>query len=247
MTKLKVLDLFSGIGGFSLGLEATGGFETVAFCEIEEYPAKVLRNRWPDVPIYKDVTTLEGDEFATIDLITGGFPCQDLSSAGSSSGLGEGTRSGLFKHMLRLAKKCDRPFILFENVPRLLSGPKEDKGGWFREFLRALDEIGYDAEWFCISAASIGAPHLRERIWVVAYPHETQFERGSLSLRVASKHTHFSNTCWGKDKPGVERTSDGVPKQMDRLGCLGNSVVPAIVTLIGEAILETHPKGLTND
>jgi DNA (cytosine-5)-methyltransferase 1 len=236
--KHKVLDLFSGIGGFSLGLENTGKFETTAFCEIEDYPRKVLNKHWPSVPCYLDVKKLKGEEVGTVDLITGGFPCQDLSSAGQMRGVGEGTRSGLFREMLRLAEECNRPFILFENVSRLLSGPTENKGEWFNRFLWSLAEIGYDAEWFCISAASIGAPHLRERIWIAAYPNEAQLERGGISRRVYKEHTNFSNSCWGKDKPGVVRTSNGVPSQMDRLGCLGNAVVPKVVETIGFALDE---------
>lgn len=243
MSKLKVLDLFSGIGGFSLGLERTGYFETAAFCEIEEFPQKVLKKHWPDKPIYNDVRTLKGDDVGQIDIITGGFPCQDLSSAGHQKGIGKDTRSGLFREMVRLAGECKRPYILFENVSRILSGPKENKGEWFSEFLWSLAEIGYDAEWFCLAASSVGAPHIRERIWVFAYPHETQLERGGVSRRVYEKHSNFSNSCWGKDKPGVVRTLDGIPYQMDRLGSLGNAVVPLIPQIIGEAIWETRNNG----
>lgn len=238
MIAYKVLDLFSGIGGFSLGLEATKRFETVAFCEIEDYPRKVLAKRWPDVTCHLDVTKLKGEDVGKVDLITGGFPCQDLSATGLMRGIGEGTRSGLFREMLRLAEECGRPTILFENVSRLLSGPTENKGEWFYNFLWSLAQIGYDAEWFCISAASVGAPHLRERIWIVAYPNEAQFERGGISRRVYKEHTIFSNSCWGKDKPRVVRTSNGIPSQVDRLGCLGNAVIPKIPEIIGTAIAE---------
>ena len=242
MERHKVLDLFSGIGGFSLGLENTGKFETVAFCEIESYPRKVLNKHWPNVPCHLDVKKLKGEEVGTVDLITGGFPCQDLSSAGQMRGVGEGTRSGLFREMLRLAEECGRPFILFENVSRILSGPTENKGEWFNSFLWSLAEVGYGAEWFCISAASVGAPHLRERIWVVAYPNKTQLQRGSISRRVYEEHAKFSNSRWGKDKPGVVRASNGVPSQMDRLGCLGNAVVPKIPEIVGLALDEALAK-----
>ena len=104
--KLRVLDLFSGIGGFSLGLERTGGFETVAFCEIEPFPRRVLAKHWPEVPCYHDVTKLTGDILArdgiAVDVITGGFPCQDLSVAGKQAGIGKGTRSGLWSEIVRL-------------------------------------------------------------------------------------------------------------------------------------------------
>ena len=250
MEKLKILDLFSGIGGFSLGLERTGGFETVAFCEIEKFPQAVLRKHWPDVPIFEDVRTLTRDALdavgiGPIDIITGGFPCQDLSSAGAQAGIGEGTRSGLFREMLRLATECRRengmgPYILFENVAGLLSGPPEEPGAWFGEFLHSLAEIGYDAEWFCITAASIGHAHERDRIWVIAYPHEAQLERGRISQRVAEEHANFSDSRRGKDKPGVDRTLNGLPNQSHCLAALGNSVVPQIPEIIGRAILEAE-------
>lgn len=176
---LRVLDLFAGAGGFTLAGEMAGGYETVAFCEIDKYAQKVLRKNWPNVPVFDDVTKLKGSDVGTVDVITGGFPCQDLSGAGKGAGIGEGTRSGLFREMLRLACEIREiqgrlPYIIFENVSRLLSGPSDAPGEWFGEFLWALAEVGYDAEWFCITASSIGAPHERERICVVAYAKEVQ-------------------------------------------------------------------------
>jgi len=172
--KLKVLDLFSGIGGFSLGLERTGGFETVAFCEIEPFPRKVLAKHWPEVPCYEDVTKLTGDilrrDGISVDVITGGFPCQDISAAGRQAGIGEGTRSGLWSEIVRIIGELSPRFVIVENVANLLSGPSEQRGGWFGRILGDLAECGYDAEWENIPAAAVGAPHRRERVWVVAYP-----------------------------------------------------------------------------
>ena len=234
---LRVLDLFSGIGGFSLGLERTGGFKTFAFCEIEEYPRKVIAKHWPDVPCFRDVRELKGIDIGTVDVICGGFPCQDLRSAGSSLGIGEVTRIGLFREMLRIASECGNPIIIFENVSRILSGPTENPGEWFYEFLNSLAEIGYDAEWFCVTAASVGAPHYRDRLWVVAYPHKTQLERGGVSKRVFEEHANIIGTSWWEIEPPVGRVANGVPQQSHRLGCLGNSVVPVIPEIIGRAIL----------
>jgi DNA (cytosine-5)-methyltransferase 1 len=178
MTKLRVLDLFSGIGGFSLGLERTGGFETVAFCEIEPFPRKVLSKHWPEVPIYEDVRTLTGDTLArdgiAVDVITGGFPCQDLSVAGKRAGLGEGTRSGLWSEIVRLIGDLSPRYVIVENVANLLSGPRGKRGGWFGRVLGDLAECGYDAEWENIPAAAVGLPHLRERAWFMAYPKQKQ-------------------------------------------------------------------------
>ncbi len=188
MNKLKVLDLFSGIGGFSLGLERTGGFETVAFCEIEEFPRRVLAKHWPEVPCYHDVTTLTADilerDGISVDVITGGFPCQDLSNAGNRAGMGEGTRSGLWSQIDRLVGELRPKFVVLENVAALLSGPSEKRGGWFGGVLGDLAKRRYDAEWQNIPAAAMGAPHLRERAWVVAYPQkERQPETGGIQHR----------------------------------------------------------------
>ena len=174
MKKLRVLDLFSGIGGFSLGLERTGGFETVAFCEIEAFPRRVLKKHWPEVPCYEDVRTLTADVLArdgiAVDVITGGFPCQDISVAGKQSGMGEGTRSGLWSEIIRLVGELRPQFVIVENVAALLAGPSEQPGRWFGRVLGDLAEIGYDAEWRNIPACMVSAPHRRERVWIVAYP-----------------------------------------------------------------------------
>jgi DNA (cytosine-5)-methyltransferase 1 len=172
MDKLRVLDLFSGIGGFSLGLERTGGFETVAFCEIEPFPRRVLAKHWPEVPCYEDVRTLTGARLAAdgitgIDVITGGFPCQDLSVAGKQRGMGEGTRSGLWSEIVRLVGELRPSYVIVENVAALLSGPSQKRGGWFGRVLGDLAECGYDAEWENIPASALGAPHRRERVWLV--------------------------------------------------------------------------------
>lgn len=169
---LRVLDLFSGLGGFSLGLERTGGFRTVAFCEIEEFPRKVLRKHWPDVPIFEDVTNADFEPVGPVDLVTAGFPCQDISLAGKGAGL-TGERSGLFWHILRTVRMVGRPQLLLENVAELLN-----RG--LGAVLGALAQIGYDAEWHCIPASAVGAPHVRDRVWIMAHPNKerSSSERG---------------------------------------------------------------------
>ena len=172
MTKLRVLDLFSGIGGFSLGLERTGGFETVAFCEIEEYPRRVLAKHWPRVPCYHDVRDLTADALArdgiAVDVICGGFPCQDISFAGKGAGLA-GERSGLWFHYARLIGELRPAYVIVENVAALLSRGLAD-------VLGSLASLGYGAEWHCIPASAVGAPHRRDRLWIVAYPGSEQHE-----------------------------------------------------------------------
>lgn len=171
---MKVLDLFSGIGGFSLGLERAG-METVAFCEIEEYPRKVLAKHWPNVPIYDDVRNLTGDRLKqdgiAVDVICGGFPCQDISAAGRQAGIGEGTRSGLWSECARLLGDVRPRYAIFENVTALLSG---DSGRWFEQVLWDISQVGYDAEWHCIPASELGAHHHRDRVWIIAHPNSNR-------------------------------------------------------------------------
>jgi len=251
MTKLRVLDLFSGIGGFSLGLERTGGFETAAFCEIEPFPRRVLAKHWPGVPCYEDVRTLTAARLAAdgitgIDVITGGFPCQDLSVAGKQRGMGEGTRSGLWSECIRLVGELQPSFAIFENVSNLLSGPTEQPGGWFSTVLSDLAGAGYDAEWADIPASYIGAWHRRGRVWILAYPNEISRQQGRtaepiLRQSYVSKQSARAFEKWpGRPNlpaPTLCGTADGIPNRVDRLAALGNAVVPHIPELIGHAIL----------
>lgn len=249
MTKLKVLDLFSGIGGFSLGLERTGGFETVAFCEIEEFPRRVLAKHWPEVRCYHDVRKLTADALSrdgvAVDVICGGFPCQDVSIAGKGVGI-NGKRTGLWKEVIRLASELRPRFLILENVPKLRSRGLES-------LLAALAEIGFDAEWHCVPAAHVGAAHRRDRLWLFAYrqghslgpnpyliglyPEEVHFD-GSIEPRHEQERDARPLAGWGAE-PNVERVVDGLPSQLDvaRIKAVGNAVVPQIPELIGNAIL----------
>jgi DNA (cytosine-5)-methyltransferase 1 len=163
---MRLLDLFSGIGGFSLAAKWVWGddLDIVGFCEIDKYCQKVLAKHWPDVPVYEDITKLDGKSFKNIDLITGGFPCQDISAAGRGAGIKKGTRSGLWSEMHRIISDIRPRFTLIENVPMLTI-----RGG--TGVIEDLTEIGYDTEWTIISAKDVGAWHLRKRIWIVAYPN----------------------------------------------------------------------------
>ena len=223
MEKLRVLDLFSGIGGFSLGLERTGGFETVAFCEIEPFPRRVLAKHWPEVPCYEDVTKLTGDilkrDGISVDVITGGFPCQDLSTAGKQRGMGEGTRSGLWSEIVRLIGELQPRYVIVENVAALLFGPSERRGGWFGRVLGDLAECGYDAEWENIPAAALGAPHLRERAWVIAYPaQERQPKTRKLQHRHIAKWLPSSGEAFVSAYYRKERAEGGRAQQVSGFG-----------------------------
>jgi DNA (cytosine-5)-methyltransferase 1 len=142
MNKLRVLDLFSGIGGFSIGLERTGGFETVAFCEIEPFPRRVLAKHWPGVPCYHDVRELTAERLAAdgigVDAICGGFPCQDISLAGKGAGM-DGERSGLWSEYARLIGELRPRYVIVENVAALLGRGKVSRG--------AMAEIDPATDW----------------------------------------------------------------------------------------------------
>ena len=162
--RMKLLDLFSGIGGFSLAAEWVWGeeLEIVGFVEIDKYCQKVLKKHWPNVPIWNDIKTFHYD--GEVDLITGGVPCQDISIAGKGAGI-EGEKSGLWSEYKRIIGECRPEFALIENVPALTYRGLD-------RILCDLAEIGYNAEWQCISASEMGSWHKRERIWIVAYPNE---------------------------------------------------------------------------
>jgi len=191
---MRCLDLFSGIGGFSLGLERAG-METVAFCEYDKHAQRVLRKHWPDVPIFEDVRTLDGKQFkGAVDVVCGGFPCQDLSVAGKKAGF-EGERSSLYREMLRIISECLPRYAIFENVTGLLTG---ESGRWFGKFLYDLAEIGFDAEWHCIPASELGAHHHRDRVWIIAYPNNERLqraarERSTEAERKPVRHSSKSN------------------------------------------------------
>lgn len=240
---LSVLDLFSGIGGFSLGLERTGYFKTAAFCEISKFPRQVLAKNWPGVPCYEDVTKLDAntllrDGIESIDIITGGFPCQDLSLAGKQAGLKEGTRSGLWSEIDRLIGELRPKFVIVENVANLLAGPTERPGAWFGRVLGDLAALRYDAKWDCIPAAVLGAPHRRERVWLVAYPAESNARQ---ILHSRPKPWEFRGSPWRDwpdrlDRSFVLRENDGLPGDAHRIGACGNSVVPCIPEFIRHRI-----------
>ena len=174
---LKLLDLFSGIGGFSYAAEKiVGGYKTTQFVEIDPYCQSVLHKNFPNIPIHDDIKTFKAKK-GQFDVLTAGFPCQDLSVAGRQKGIGEDRRSGLFYEIIRLLGEIQPKFVLFENVRNLLS---HEKGSTFQEILFQIAKAGYDAEWSIISAKDMGACHLRERIWIIAYPNKSNRRKGKI-------------------------------------------------------------------
>ena len=234
---MNVLDLFSGIGGFSLGLERAG-MRTVAFCEIEPFNRRVLAKHWPDVPCYEDVRgvsalRLKADGIDA-DIICGGFPCQDISLAGNRRGI-KAARSGLWGEYCRIIDEVRPRFVIVENVAALLSLG-------MGTVLGDLAEIGYDAEWHCIPASAVGAPHQRDRVWVIAYPAHQQAEASMESIQAGRLSRELGRVLGGirfplVDHPTVCFVDDGVPIAVDEHESLGNAVVPQIPEIIGRAIL----------
>ena len=222
-SKLRVLDLFSGVGAYSLGLERTGGFETVAFCEIEEYPRKILRKHWPDVPIFEDVRALTGAKLRDAGIvpqwIVAGWPCQDISSAGTGSGL-DGARSGLWSEIVRLARELGAEGLILENSSNLLA---INGGADFGTVLGNLASLGArHIEWHCLPAAAFDAPHIRDRLWIVVYladppwvqrgreeqrPERQRVGQGSKSQDVAHAHG-LGRQGQGQPRHAVDPTED---------------------------------------
>lgn len=190
---MNVLDLFSGIGGFSLGLERAG-MRTVAFCEINQFCRDVIAKRWPDVPIISDV---RNDTFPDADIITGGFPCQDVSLAGKRAGVA-GARSGLYREMVRAIRLVRPRFAIMENVAALL-------GNGMGRVLGDLAENRYDAEWDCISASDVGAPHGRDRVWIT-------FADADKFVGAVGSGSSAGWWLWGPSEIAAARDANGVWK-----------------------------------
>ena len=162
---MRVGSLFAGIGGFDLGLERAG-FEIAWQVEIDPYCQRVLAKHWPNVQRYGDIRAIDWGTVPRVDMLCGGFPCQDLSFAGKRAGI-DGERSGLWSEYVRAIRALRPRYILVENVPGLLTN------AYMGRVLGDLAESGYDAEWDCLPASAFGAPHRRDRVWIVAYTQGT--------------------------------------------------------------------------
>ena len=187
---MKIGSLFSGYGGLDLAVMKVTGAELAWHCEWEDAPSKILEARFPGVPNYRDVTKVDFTQVEPVDILTGGFPCQDLSLAGKREGLKEGTRSGLWSEFARAIQELRPQLVVIENVRGLLSA-KADNGMEYTEedlasfrgkhpltaigaVLGSLADIGYDAKWTGVRASDAGAPHQRFRIFIIAYPNDSR-------------------------------------------------------------------------
>ena len=199
---MKLLDTFAGIGGFSYAAEKlVGGFETTQFIEINPYCQKVLNKHWSHVPIHDDITTFTA-KLGQFDIITGGFPCQDISVAGLQKGITKETRSGLFYELIRVIRMVRPQYVVLENVAAILNRGLDI-------VLRELSEAVYDPEWAVISASSFGACHKRSRWWLVAYPNSKQSNRTESKIQTRRNTTFSSFTsnpnsigCGGRNSEG---------------------------------------------
>ena len=258
MEKLKVLDLFSGIGGFSLGLERTGQFQIVAFCEIDDFCQKVLSKNWQNVPIFSDIRSITSiSQLGEVDVVCGGFPCQPVSCSGKQ--LGDQDERWLWPEFYRIVLLFRPKFVLVENVVGLLSA---QQGRLFGGILRNLAQAGYNAEWQVLSASQFGLPHIRKRMFLVAYPNSERFIQNAIFERnklkgIETRRTKFGNiyiTDIGKtfiDISNYIREIDGIPIELDeniesRIHSLGNSIVPYCSEYIGNLIINSLKDDNTN-
>ena len=202
---MRLLDLFSGIGGFSYAAEKlVGGYETVAFCEQDEFCQKVLRKHWKDVPIYDDVRTIDAARLGKIDIVAGGFPCQAVSQAG----LQKATEDDrwLWDEMFRIIQDCKPRWVIGENVVGLIN---INEGGLFEQVQTDLEKEGYSVQSVVIPACAKNAPHRRDRVWIVGYSNATNTKRMGWEqrskIREASEREGWSNKFSNSSSTGRER------------------------------------------
>ena len=233
---LRELALFAGAGGGILGGKLLG-WQTICAVEFDPYAASVLAARQNDgilkaFPIWDNVCTFDGNPWrGRVDVVSGGFPCQDISSAGAGAGI-EGAKSSLWKEMRRIISEVRPSFAYMENSPMLV------KRG-LAVVISDLAEMGYDAEWGCLSAGEMGANHARERIWILATDSNlSQCERGSLSGRVHKEYANPGDSRWWKDTPELRRVDDVLAQRLDRLKCVGNGQFPIVAATAFCKLLE---------
>jgi DNA (cytosine-5)-methyltransferase 1 len=258
--------LFAGIGGFDLGFERAG-MSCRWQVEIDDYANRVLEKHWPDVHRERDIRSSGWHNLQPVDIIIGGFPCQDISYAGRGAGL-DGERSGLFFEAVRVVRELRPRVVVLENVAALFTRGLD-------RVLGTLAEIGFNAEWHCIPAASVGAPHIRDRVFVIAYAESVGREtRGRIEgdkrrtrerwSQLGGSNQDMADTgceLWNAGRaesetnqnyqlcsegsrhqwaiePDVCRVAHGVPARVDRLRGLGNAVVPQVAEIVGRMVLE---------
>jgi DNA (cytosine-5)-methyltransferase 1 len=243
--------LFSGIGGFELGFEATGQFETVFQCEIDPFAQRILKKHWPNVMRFNDVSHVTKENTPPIDILTGGFPCQPHSLAGQRKASAD--ERDLWGEFARVIEDLRPRAIVLENVRGLLSS---EKGQFFKRVLDDLALCGYDAEWQVLRAYDVGAPHIRERVFIVGYPNSirgqewrrlqasangTTWNPEGFGTDTVSTHEGFVQVpVWDDTKSGILRVADGLPAKSHRIKALGNAIVPQVAYFVAIKILESR-------
>ena len=228
--------LFSGIGGFETGAQWVG-IETLWNCEIEPFQRSILKKHFPNTKQYEDIKELSNPGY--VDIISGGFPCQDISIAGEGVGI-TGSRSGLWSEMHRVIREVRPRYVIIENSPMLLV-----RG--FERVLCDLSKIGYDAEWQCVSNYAFGYPHKRERLYVIAYSNQIRLQGDVCEYGVFdsifkqwSSDTSIGHTCAKRileiPAHSVVRNDDGFPYWTHRVGSIGNAVNPTVAKYLFECI-----------
>lgn len=226
--------LFSGVEGFGLGA-ALAGIRTEWSCEFEKYQTEVIKKNFGDGhTVYGDIRTLENPPFVSI--ISGGFPCQDISVAGKGAGI-KGSRSGLWGHMHRIIGEVRPDYVIIENSPQLRKRGLE-------YVLHGLSEIGYDAQWQCLQGSFIGLQQRRERIYIIAYP-SSKFGEGK-SPKSVFRQPYLPWELprvypgWRERRdlpePRTFGSTNGIPNLMDRVRCVGNAVQPLMAQYLFECI-----------
>jgi len=231
---VKFISLFAGIGGLDLGLERAG-MECVAQVEIDEFCQKILTKHWADVPKFKDVRDVGKHNLPPAELICGGFPCQDVSLAGKRAGL-QGKRSTLWSEFHRIVCEVQPRWIVIENVLGLLSS---DAGQFFTKILRELSESGYSAEWEVIPASAFGAPHQRERVFIVGYSKSIPIVNHV--IRQSHYNAFSKGKAWSAFDSSYTRMADGVPARMG-VRVTGNSVVPQVAEFVGYCVMKAQAR-----
>ena len=229
-TSLTFGSLFAGIGGFDLGFERAG--MTCSWqVEIDDYCRKVLAKHWPNVRRWDDVRTFPPkpvDDWR-VDVLCGGFPCQDISNAGKRAGI-DGERSGLWSEFARIIRVLRPRFVVVENVAALL-------GRGIGTVLADLAKSGFDAEWGVLPACAMGSPHSRERVFCVAYPTGERFDARREGPQGSERIATDGRAYWRSTERGVVRVAYGTPGRVDRVQACGNAVVPQVAEWIGRRIV----------
>jgi len=239
--KVTFGSLFAGIGGCDLGLERAG-MQCVWQVEIDEWCSQVLAKHWPHVARFRDVRDCGAHNLSPVDVICGGFPCQDISNAGLRAGI-VGERSGLWTEYARIIGELRPRYVLVENVAALL-----DRG--IQRVLGDLAALFYDTDGGIISACALGAPHTRERLFIVAHTDSVLGQAGIRSFADrAQAHERRNDKArlggWVESFSGVRGISDGVPARMERLRGLGNAVSPPVAEWFGRLIMDMEATCLT--